>query len=48
VISVNIKEPVTMSGLASAHLKRSQLTKPAQLFVDFCREQLTQKVAEPL
>ena len=44
VVTVDIKEPVTTSGLASAHLKRSQLTKPAQLFVDFCREQLSLKV----
>ncbi|MBB3259936.1 hypothetical protein F4827_004619 [Paraburkholderia bannensis] len=28
------------SGLVSARLKRGQLTKPAQLFVDFCRERL--------
>jgi DNA-binding transcriptional LysR family regulator len=41
VVTVAIKEPVTTSGLASARLKRNQLTKPAQLFVDFCREQLS-------
>jgi hypothetical protein len=27
-------------------LKRGQLTKPAQLFADYCREQLTAKAGE--
>ena len=30
-------------GLVAAWLKRGQLTKPAQLFADYCREQLTAK-----
>jgi len=30
----------------SARLKRGQLTKQAQSFVDFCRERLAQIVAE--
>ncbi|MGV8190066.1 LysR family transcriptional regulator, partial [Pseudomonas aeruginosa] len=38
-------EPVSTSGLAAAWLKRAQLTKPARLFVDYCREQLG-KLAE--
>ncbi|MFD1560200.1 LysR family transcriptional regulator [Paraburkholderia silviterrae] len=41
VVTIDISESVTPSGLVSARLKRGQLTKPAQLFVDFCREQLT-------
>jgi DNA-binding transcriptional LysR family regulator len=40
VVMVDIAEPVTSSGLAAAWLKRAQLTKPAQLFVEFCKEQL--------
>lgn len=41
VVSIDIAENVATSGLASARLKRGQPTKPAQLFVDYCREQLT-------
>jgi DNA-binding transcriptional LysR family regulator len=37
---LDIAEPVALSGLAAARLKRVQLTKPAQLFVEFCREEL--------
>ena len=37
---LDITEPVALSGLAAAWLKRVQLTKPAQLFVAFCREEL--------
>ena len=40
VVAVDIAEDVTGSGLAAAWLKRAQLTKPAQLFVEFCKEQL--------
>jgi DNA-binding transcriptional LysR family regulator len=40
VVMIDIAEPVATSGLVSARLKRGQLTKPAQLFVDFCRERL--------
>jgi hypothetical protein len=38
-----LAEQVTGSGLAAAWLRRSQLTKPAQLFVDHCREVLAPK-----
>lgn len=41
VVMIDVAEPVTMSGLASARLRKAQLTKPAQLFVDFCKERLT-------
>jgi DNA-binding transcriptional LysR family regulator len=41
VVTLDIAEPVTRSGLVSARLRKGQLTKPAQLFVDFCRERLT-------
>ncbi len=40
VVCVDIVEDVTGSGLVAAWLKRAHLTKPAQLFVDFCKEQL--------
>jgi len=40
LVTLDIAEPVTLSGLAAARLKRVQLTKPAQLFVEFCREEL--------
>ncbi len=43
VVTIDIAEPVAPSGLVSARLKRGQLTKPAQLFVDFCRERLAPK-----
>ncbi|BAU75611.1 LysR family transcriptional regulator [Metapseudomonas furukawaii] len=46
VVTVNIAEPVATSGLVAARLKRGQLTKPAQLFVDFCREELAQKAED--
>jgi DNA-binding transcriptional LysR family regulator len=45
VVCVDIVEDVTGSGLVAAWLKRGQLTKPAQLFADYCREQLTAKTA---
>jgi DNA-binding transcriptional LysR family regulator len=41
LVTIDIAEPVATSGLVSARLKRGQLTKPAQSFVDFCRERLT-------
>ncbi|MDZ3992773.1 LysR family transcriptional regulator [Pseudomonas sp. Teo4] len=41
VVTLEVAEPVTTSGLVSARLRKGQLTKPAQLFVDFCRERLT-------
>ncbi|GHU09257.1 transcriptional regulator [Betaproteobacteria bacterium] len=40
VVCVNITEDVTGSGLVAGWLKRVQLTKPARLFVDYCKEQL--------
>ncbi|MCY1493523.1 HTH-type transcriptional regulator GltC [compost metagenome] len=40
VVCVDIAEEVTGSGLVAAWLKRSQLTKPARLFVEYCKEQL--------
>lgn len=40
VVAVDIAETVSASGLVSARLKRAQLTKPAQLFVDYCKAQL--------
>ena len=42
VVAVEIAEEVTGSGLVAAWLKRAPLTKPAQLFVEYCREQLGQ------
>jgi len=41
VVMVNIAEDVSASGLVAAWLKRAQLTKPAQLFVDYAREELS-------
>ncbi|WP_010485565.1 LysR family transcriptional regulator [Pseudomonas sp. S9] len=38
VVMVDISEKVTGSGLVAAWLKRAQLTKPAHLFVDYCKE----------
>lgn len=43
VVMVEIAEAVATSGLVSARLKRAQLTKPAQLFVDYCKVQLAAK-----
>lgn len=43
VACVNITEDVTGSGLVAAWLKRAQLTKPAQLFVDYCKAELGEK-----
>jgi len=40
VVIIDIAETVAPSGLVSARLKRGQLTKPAQIFLDFCRERL--------
>lgn len=40
LVTVEIVEPVTGSGLVAAWLKRAQLTRPARLFIDFCKEQL--------
>lgn len=43
VVCVDITEDVTGSGLIAAWLKRAQLTKPAQLFVDYCKAELGEK-----
>ena len=43
VVTVDVAEEVSTSGLVAAWLKRAQLTKPAQLFVDFAREELSGK-----
>ncbi|WDD90752.1 LysR substrate-binding domain-containing protein (plasmid) [Burkholderia sp. FERM BP-3421] len=40
VVTTRLSETVSPSGLVSARLKRGQLTKQAQSFVDFCRERL--------
>ncbi|MGI4840073.1 MAG: LysR family transcriptional regulator [Janthinobacterium lividum] len=48
LVCVPLAERVTSSGLSAAWLRRGQLTKPAQLFVDHCREVLAPKVAEPV
>ena len=39
VVCVDIAEDVTGSALVAAWLKRAQLTKPAQLFIEYCKEQ---------
>ncbi|QLF93442.1 LysR family transcriptional regulator [Pseudomonas sp. ABC1] len=38
VVCVPISDAVTGSGLVAAWLQRAQLTRPAQLFVDYCKE----------
>ncbi|WPP01684.1 LysR substrate-binding domain-containing protein [Pseudomonas sp. HR96] len=50
VVCVPLVEQVTGSGLAAAWLRRSQLTKPAQLFIDHCREVLATQpgASEPI
>ena len=45
VVTIGLSETVAV-GAVSARLKRGQLTKQAQSFVDFCRERLAQIVAE--
>jgi len=40
VVCVELAEQVTGSGLVSAWRKLSQLTKPARLFVEYCKEEL--------
>ncbi len=40
VVAVNIAEDVTGSGLVAAWLKRAQLTKVAQLFANYCQQEL--------
>lgn len=43
LVCVPLAEQVTGSGLSAAWLRRAPLTKPAQLFVDHCRELLAPK-----
>lgn len=43
VVCVDLAEDVTGSALVAAWLKRAQLTKPAQLFIEYCREQFSFK-----
>jgi hypothetical protein len=45
VACVNIAEDVTGSALVAGWLKRAHLTKPAQLFVDYCKEQFKEWLA---
>ncbi|AZF16553.1 LysR substrate-binding domain-containing protein [Pseudomonas sp. R3-18-08] len=40
VVCIPLAETVTGSGLSAVWLKRAPLTKPVQLFVDYCREEL--------
>ncbi len=47
VAVVEIAEEVSGSGLVAAWLRRAQLTKPAQLFVDYCKEQLSAEEGLP-
>lgn len=46
VIAVDVAESISMSGFVSARLRRGQLTKPAKMFEDFCRERLGRLSAE--
>lgn len=43
LVCVEIADEIEGSTLVAAWLKRSQLTKSAQLFADYCAEQLTQQ-----
>ena len=45
VVCVDIVEDVTGSALVAGWLKRSHLTKPAQLFMEYCKEHLPVKTA---
>lgn len=47
VAVVEIAEEVSGSGLVAAWLRRAQLTKPAQLFIDYCKEQLSAEEGLP-
>ncbi len=40
LVTIDLKDSVEGSGLAAAWLIRNQLTKPAQLFVEFCKTTL--------
>ena len=42
LVTLEISEEVEGSGLSAAWLTRTQLTKPARLFVDFCKEMLAE------
>ena len=47
VVYLDITEQVTGSGLVAGWLKRAPLTKPAQLFVDYCKAELGSKPEVP-
>jgi DNA-binding transcriptional LysR family regulator len=44
-VCVPLAETVTGSGLSAVWLRRAPLTKPVQLFVDYCREELARLLA---
>ena len=46
LVCVELAEDVTGSALVAAWLKRAPLNKPAQLFVDYCSEQLIPPAAQ--
>lgn len=45
VVCLPLAETVTGSGLSAVWLRRAPLTKPVQLFVDYCREELGRLLA---
>jgi DNA-binding transcriptional LysR family regulator len=45
LVCVPLAEQVTGSGLSTAWLRRSQLTKPAELFIEYCRDLLATREA---
>lgn len=47
VAAVPISDDVTGSGLVAAWLKKAPMTKPAQLFVDYCKEQFDSGALAP-
>jgi DNA-binding transcriptional LysR family regulator len=42
LVCVDISDEITGSGLVAGWLKRAQLTKPARLFIDYCKTHLGQ------
>jgi DNA-binding transcriptional LysR family regulator len=40
LVCLEVTDEVTGSGLVAGWLKRAQLTKPAQLFIDYCKENM--------
>ncbi|WP_153099683.1 LysR substrate-binding domain-containing protein [Paraburkholderia hayleyella] len=47
VVIIDIAETVAPSGLVSARSRRGQLTRPAQIFLEFCRERLAAMPLQP-